>query len=247
MATRSRNPGRVFVAGASGVIGRRLCRLLVGDGWAVVGTTRTRDKQALLEDLGVEPAVVDAFDRAALRDAVCRAAPAVVVHQMTDLPTALDPTAMPEALLRTAALRETGTANLVDASIAAGAARLVAQSIAFVYAPGPPPFREEAPLAVDDPNLGRTVRAVLALERQVLQAPFTGLVLRYGRLYGPTTGFDAASGAGCAVHVDAAADAARRALTRGAPGIYNVCEDDPMVTNEKATDALGWDPQFRIR
>lgn len=247
MNATGRHRGRAFVAGASGVIGRQLCRLLVDDGWAVVGTTRSRDRQALLEALGVQPVVVDAFDRAALRAAVCAAAPDVVVHQMTDLPAALDPAAMPEALLRTAALRETGTANLVDASIAAGVARMVAQSIAFAYAPGPLPYREEAPLAVDDPRLGATVRAVLTLERQVLQAPLAGVVLRYGRLYGPATGFDERAEAGCAVHVDAAADAARRALTRGAPGIYNICEDDPTVTNEKARDALGWDPQFRIR
>lgn len=238
---------RVFVAGASGVIGRRLCRLLLADGWAVVGSTRSPERQALLRELGVEPAVVDAFDRAALRDALRDARPEVVVNQMTDLPPALDPAAMPGALLRTAALREAGTANLVDASAAAGVVRMVAQSIAFAYAPGPSPQREEAPLAVDDPRLGVTVRAVLALERQVLQAPFAGVVLRYGRLYGPETGFDRASDQGCAVHVDAAADAARLAMTRGAAGIYNVCEDDPAVSNEKAIDGLGWDPRFRVR
>ena len=237
---------RVFVAGASGAIGRRLCRLLVADGWAVIGTTRSADKRALLENLGVEPVVVDAFDRAALRAAVRATAPAVIVHQLSDLPPALDAAAMPAALLRTAALREAGTANLVDASVAAGVKRMVAQSIAFAYAPGPPPYREEAPLAVDDPRLGATVRAVLALEREVLQAPFAGVVLRYGRLYGPGTGFDRAADEGCAVHVDAAADAARLALERGAPGIYNVCEDDPRIANDKAIDALGWNPRFRI-
>ncbi len=237
---------RVFVAGASGVIGRSLCRLLVADGWAVVGTTRSADKRALLRGLGVEPAVVDAFDRAALRDAVRDAAPDVVVNQMTELPPALDAAAMPAALQRTAWLRETGSANLVDAAIAAGAARMVAQSIAFAYAPGSAPHREDAPLAIDHPRLGATVRAVLALERQVLQAPFAGIVLRYGRLYGPGTGCADPSAEGCTLHVDAAADAARLALTRGAPGIYNVCEDDPAVANEKAIDALGWNPEFRL-
>ena len=221
--------------------------MLVADGWAVVGSTRSADKRGLLENLGVEPVVVDAFDRAALRAAVRAAAPAVVVHQMTDLPPALDAAAMPAALDRTALLREIGTANLVDASAAAGVERLVAQSIAFAYAPGPLPYREEAPLAVDDRRTGATVRAVMALERQVLNAPFVGVVLRYGRLYGRGTGFEVPSAEGCTVHVDAAADAARLAMTRGAPGIYNVCEDDPAVSNEKAIDALGWDPRFRIR
>ncbi len=238
---------RVFVAGASGAIGRRLCRLLVADDWAVVGTTRSANKRETLENLGVEPVIVDAFDRAALRAAVRAAAPAIVVHQMTDLPPALDAAAMPEALLRTAWLRETGTANLVDASIAAGVERMVAQSIAFAYAPGPLPHREEAPLAVDDARLGATVRAVLALERQVLQAPFAGIVLRYGRLYGRGTGFDVPSAGGCAVHVDAAADAARLAMSRGAPGIYNICEPDGEVSIEKAVDVLGWGPDFRLR
>ncbi len=240
-------PQRAFVAGASGAIGRRLCRLLVADGWAAVGTTRSPDKRGMLQDLGVEPVIVDAFDRAALREAVRAAAPAVVVHQMTDLPPALDPAAMPDALARTAALREAGTANLVDAGVAAGITRMVAQSIAFAYAPGPAPHREDAALDLENPRLRTTVRAIMALERQVLQAPFAGIVLRYGRLYGPGTGFADAPAGGCVVHVDAAADAARRAMTRGAPGIYNVCEDDARVANEKAIDALGWDPQFRIR
>ena len=238
---------RVLVAGASGAIGRRLCRLLVADGWSVAGTTRSADKRERLEALGVEPVVVDAFDRAALRAAVCEVSPAVIVHQLSDLPPALDPEAMPEALVRTAALREVGTANLVDAGIAAGITRMVAQSIAFAYAPGPAPHREDAPLDLDNPRLELTLRAILALERQVLQAPFAGIVLRYGRLYGPGTGFAVPADAGIVLHVDAAADAARRALTRGAPGIYNVCEDDGSVASDKASDALGWDPGFRLR
>jgi nucleoside-diphosphate-sugar epimerase len=238
---------RAFIAGASGAIGQRLCRLLVDSGWTVVGTTRSDEKAERLRALGVDPVIVDAFDRAALRDAARAASPGVIVHLLTDLPTALDPARMPEALIRTASLREIGTANLVDAGIAAGAGRMVAQSIAFAYAPGPGPYREESPLDLDDAYFGATVRAILALERQVLQAPFDGIVLRYGKLYGPGTGFDAAPEGGCALQVDDAADAARRAMTRGAPGIYNVCEDSATVSTEKAADALGWKPGFRIR
>lgn len=238
--------GRVFLAGASGAIGRRLCRLLVQDGWAVSGTTRFPEKAQLLRALGVTPVVVDAFDAERLQQAVVSARPDAVVHQLTDLPPGLDPARMAQALERNARLREIGTRHLVAAACAAGARRLVAQSIAFAYAPGPPPFHEEAALDVDAADAGwrRTVRAVASLERQVLGAPLTGIVLRYGRLYGPGTGF-AHAPKSAPLHVDAAADAARRALTSADAGIYNVAEDDGKVATTKARERLGWDPGFR--
>jgi nucleoside-diphosphate-sugar epimerase len=236
---------RVFVAGASGAIGRRLCRLLVNEGWSVIGTTRSPEKAPMLLELGVEPVIVDVFDDARLVDVVRNAEPEVVVHQLTDLPPALDPTKMAEALVRNARLRELGTRNLVAAAVAAGAKRMVAQSLAFVYAPGPMPYREDAPLCLDDPLYGETARAVASLEQQVLAAPLTGIVLRYGKLYGPGTGFDLPASGG-PVHVDDAADAARRALTRGETGAYNIAEDDGAVAITKAADALGWVPGFRL-
>src|SRR5512146_2398500 len=114
--TMSHEPkGTVLVAGASGAIGRRLCRLLVDDGWLVVGTTRSADRAAMLRDIGVEPAVVDVFDEARLLDLARQARPAVVVHQLTDLPPALDPAQMPAARVRNARIREVGTRNLVAA------------------------------------------------------------------------------------------------------------------------------------
>lgn len=232
---------RVFMAGASGAIGRRLSRLLVSDGWSVIGTTRSPEKVSLLRDLGVEPVIVDVFDAALLRELVQKTAPDIVVHQLTDLPPALDPTKMAEALVRNARLREIGTHNLVAAAVAAGVQRLVAQSIAFVYAPGPMPYHEDAPLVA----AGETVSAVISLEQQVLTAPLTGIVLRYGKLYGPGTGFDSPSSGG-PLHVDDAADAARRALTRGERGIYNIAEDDGTVSIQKAVDELGWTPGFRL-
>jgi nucleoside-diphosphate-sugar epimerase len=137
----------VFVAGASGAIGRRLCRLLFDDGWTVVGTTRAQAKTAMLRDLGVEPVVVDVFDAPRLLDIVRAAKPEVVV--------------------------------------------------------------------------------------------------RYGMIYGPGTGFDQPP-AGIPLHVDDAADAARRALTRGEAGIYNVAEDNGAVSIKKATDAFGWVAGFRL-
>ncbi|BDG09366.1 NAD-dependent epimerase/dehydratase family protein [Anaeromyxobacter paludicola] len=235
----------VFLAGAAGAIGRRLAPLLVASGWRVVGTTRSEGKVALLRELGVEPVVVDVFDAGALRDAVAEARPEVVIHQLTDLPLGLEASKMTAALVRNARLRDEGTRNLVAAAVGAGARRLVAQSIAFVYAEGPTPHREEDPLLPEThPVYGETVRAVASLERQVLAAPLDGVVLRYGLFYGPGTGFDAPVGPG-AVHVDAAAKAAELALTRATPGVYNVAEDDGAVTIEKATRILGWDAGWR--
>lgn len=235
----------VFVAGATGAIGRSLCRLLVQDGWKVTGTTRSQAKVALLRELGVAPVVVDVFDAAALREAVVKAEPEVVVHQLTDLPPALDPALMTEALVRNARLRDVGTGNLVTAAVAAGAKRMIAQSLGFVYAAGPRPYREHAPLLVDVPDYLETVQAVLSLERQVLAAPLAGIVLRYGKLYGPGTGFDTAP-EGSPLHVDDAADAARRAMTAGEPGIYNITEDDGVASIAKAKAAFGWVPGFRL-
>ena len=238
---------RVFVAGASGAVGRRLCRLLVEEGWQVTGTTRSPDRAAALEALGVEPAILDVFDERALHRAVAQSGASFVVHQLTDLPPGLDPAQMAEARVRNARIREVGTANLVRAAVANGVERLIAQSIAFAYAPGARPYREESPLDVAAANevSAQTARAVASLERQVLEAPLVGIVLRYGKFYGPGTGFDVPRIDG-PVHVDAAADAARRALSRGERGVYNVAEDDGAVSSAKAKAALGWRADFRI-
>ena len=244
---RIKSNNRVFVAGASGAIGRRLCRLLIEDGWNVIGTTRSTERAAALRAIGVTPVIVDVFDQDRLLNVVAEARPAVVVHQLTDLPPALDPSRMAEARARNARIREVGTRHLVAAAVAGGVGRMVAQSIAFAYAPGPTPYRENWPLNVDDPDEGArlSARAVASLERQVLEAPFPGIVLRYGRFYGPGTGFDAPRSGG-PVHVDAAADAARRAITRGGAGVYNIAEHDGTVSSLKATTELGWNPDFRI-
>jgi len=127
----------VFLAGAAGAIGRPLASLLVAEGWRVVGTTRSPDKAAMLSALGVEPAILDVFDAAALADAVGRTRPWVVIHQLTDLPLGLDPGRMVDALVRNARLRDEGTRNLVAAALQAGVRRLIAQSVAFTYADGP--------------------------------------------------------------------------------------------------------------
>lgn len=233
-----------FLAGAAGAVGRRLAPLLIAAGWRVVGTTRSPARVPLLRAMGVEPVVLDAYDAAALRRAVVAAQPRAVIHQLTDLPPALDPARMAEALPRNARLRDEGTRNLVAAAIAAGAGRLVAASLAFVYAPGRAPHGEDDPLALDDPAYGATVRGVASLERQVTEAPLAGVVLRYGLLYGAGTGFDA-PGNPPALHVDAAARAAVLAAAGDATGIFNIAEDDGAVTIDKARRMLGFDPAWR--
>jgi len=225
----------LFLAGASGAIGRRLAPLLIADGWRVVGATRFAEKTDLLRRLGVEPVVLDVYDAEALRAAVAQARPRVVIHQLTDLPPALEPALMPEGLIRNARIREEGTRNLVAAAVRAGAERLIAQSLAFVYADGPRPHREDDPL---------TSPSVVSLEAQVRQALLAGVVLRYGRIYGPGTGFETASGA-APVHVDAAAHAAALAVGVGAPGVYNIAEDDGLVSSDKARRELGWNAGWR--
>ena len=205
----------------------------------MVGTSRSAERSAELRSLGVEPAIVDVFDREALIGAVARARPEVVVHQLTDLPKAFSPSGMAAARAGNARIREIGTENLVAAATLAGARRLVAQSIAFAYAEGAQPYAEEADLDI------ATWPAVARLEALVLGGPLEGIVLRYGRLYGPRTWFDAPSGK-APLHVDAAADAARRAIALGSRGIYNVAEDDGTVASAKARADLGWDPGFRV-
>lgn len=235
---------RIFLAGAGGAIGRRLVPLLLQAGYQVTGTTRSYQKSAMLLRMGIVPVVVDVFDMPALRDAVVAASPDIVIHQLTDLPPGLDPARMEEGRRRNARLREIGTRNLVDAALAAGARRLIAQSIAFAYAPLPPERRGTA-LLESDP-LDADARGVRMLEDAVLQTPgLDGIVLRYGALYGPGTGFDAPGKAG-PVHVDAAAQAALLAVTRGAPGIYNIAEDDGTLSLDKARRELGWEAGFRL-
>jgi nucleoside-diphosphate-sugar epimerase len=240
---------RIFLAGSTGAIGRRLIPLLLSNGHSVTGTTRSAPKAAELEKQGATPVVLDVFDSAAVREAVASARPEVVIHQLTDLPQVLDPAQMAASRERNTRLRMEGAANLVAAARAAGARRLIAQSIGFAYANGPEPHAETDPLASPDGDDASaiTAKGVRALEDAVLGASgIEGIVLRYGRLYGPGAWFAAASGKG-PLHVDAAAEAARLAVTRGAPGIYNIAEDDGALVTEKARRELGFDPGFRLK
>lgn len=235
----------IFLAGASGAIGRRLVPILVAEGYRVIGSTRSAQKMELLAELGATPVRVDVFDSPRLSQTVAGARPDIVMHQLTDLPPGLDPTRMDEALRRNARVRDEGTRNLMAAALAAGVRRLIAQSIAFAYADGPLPHTEQDALAINaGGRAGVTARGVASLEHQVLDAPIEGLVLRYGRLYGPGTGFEAPAGRS-PLHIDAAARAAVLAVTSGEPGVYNIAEDDGAVSSGKARHQLGWSADWR--
>lgn len=238
---------RVFVAGAWGAIGRALCPLLVADGHVVTGTTRSPERAIEMRTAGVTPVIVDVYDATALAIAVAAARPDAVIHQLTDLPELLTGSATPDTFARNARVRVEGTRNLVAAALAAGAGRLVAQSICWLYPRGSEPHLEPEPLyRPTDGSDTSGVDGVLALERAVTATQgIQGLVLRYGRLYGPYTGVEAPPPS-APVHVEAAAHAARLALTTGEPGIYNVAEDDGYVSIDRARRLLGWNPDFRV-
>src|SRR5262249_49470906 len=235
---------KIFLAGAAGAVRRRLVPLLLEAGYSVSGTTRSGEKASELKARGVTAVVVDVYDAAVLRDAVVRARPDVVIHQLTDLPKVLDRVRPPGGFSGNTRLRIEGTANLVTAAQAAGARRLIAQSIAFAYAPGREPDAETDPLASPegDSSHAVTARGVRALEEAVLGAAgLTGIVLRYGRLWGPGTWNPAPTGRGV-LHVDAAAHAACLAVTRGQAGVYNIAERDGAVATDKAQRELGFNP-----
>jgi nucleoside-diphosphate-sugar epimerase len=144
-------------------------------------------------------------------------------------------------------VREEGTRNLVEAAIAAGARRIIAQSVAWIYAPGPQPHTEDHPLDRDARGgAAITVAGVLALERLALGSPpLEGVVLRYGQLYGPGTWNTAQSGP-APLHVDAAAHAALLAIATQHAGVFNIAEEKGLVSSGRARRLLGWDPGFRL-
>jgi nucleoside-diphosphate-sugar epimerase len=231
-------------------MGIRAARLLVAAGYEVFGTTRSREKIRALEAIGATPLVVDAFDQRAVADAVCEARPRIVMQQLTDLPDnlqALDAAGLREAFVRNARMRKEGTRNLITAAIEAHAERYIAQSIAWVYAPGLEPHSEDDALDLHaEGTHAITVGGVLELERLVLESPpLFGTVLRYGQLYGPDTGVDEPTGV-VPVHVDAAAWAALLTTQHNATGVFNLAESETYVSTLRARSELGWRPGFRI-
>jgi uncharacterized protein YbjT (DUF2867 family) len=192
---------RIFLAGASGVIGQRLVPMLVEAGHEVAGTTRSAEKAELVRGLGCEPVVIDVYDAEALRSAVVDFAPDLVMYQLTDLPD--DASQIPDRAAANARIREEGTANLIAAAQAAGAGRFLAQSIAWTPAAG---------------NESRE-----ALEAQTLAYDGVGVVLRYGQFYGPGTYYEAEPPDPPRIQIDAAA--CRTASSLDAPtGVVEIIE-----------------------
>lgn len=235
---------KIFLAGASGAIGRRLVPLLLADGHEVIGMTRSADAARDLKAAGVTPAVADVYDADALTRAVVATRPDIVMHQLTDLPRVLDETQLAAQYPRNARIRIEGTRNLVAAAKAAGARRFIVQSVAFAYAPGKEPHVEADPLNVADGPRVVTVRAAADMERQVLDSGMEAVVLRYGLFYGPGTWTETPARKP-SLHIDAAAKAALLSMT-GKAGIYNVADDDGTVSIEKARKEWGFDPAFRL-
>jgi nucleoside-diphosphate-sugar epimerase len=243
---------RVFLAGATGAIGKQLVPRLVQAGHEVTGMTRSESKQAMLAELGAEPVVADALDPDQVADAVARARPEVIVHQLTAI-GALDMRHFDRAFALTNRLRTEGTDHLLSAGQAVGVKRFVAQSYWGGYArTGPSVKSEDDPL---DPAPAREMRqtaaAIRYVEEAVLRAQWTeGIVLRYGAFYGPGTSLAPGGdqyevvrqrkfpvvgdggGVWSFIHVADAADATVAAIERGKRGTYNVVDDDPARVAE---------------
>jgi nucleoside-diphosphate-sugar epimerase len=193
---------RIFLAGATGVIGLRLIPLLLADGHTVAGMTRTAGQADQLRELGVQPVVCDVFDAAAVTAAVTEFRPDLVLHQLTDLPD--DAADIPRFAERGRRMRDEGTRNLLAAARAAGPARVIAQSISWEL-PG-----EEAQVATG------------AFERTVLRDG--GVVIRYGQFWGPGTYYPDSPPSRPRIHLD---DAARQTMTAldAPPGLTLVADD----------------------
>lgn len=243
---------RVFLAGATGAIGRRLVPLLIAEGHEVTGMTRSSERAQALREAGAQAVVADALDEGAVREAVSQARPQAVIHELTSLPARLDPRKIERDFRLNDRLRSEGTRHLVAAAQAAGAERILAQSIAFMYAPGPPGtvHGEDDPLLLEEAlkSFRRTAGAVVDLERTVGGAG--GIVLRYGYFYGPGTSISRegtlaadikrrrlpvigdGAGAWSFIHIDDAAKATVRALAHEGQGVYNIVDDEPALVRD---------------
>jgi nucleoside-diphosphate-sugar epimerase len=261
---------KILIAGATGAIGRPLVKLLQADGHAVSALTRSAERAAALEQAGVDPHVCDVFDAGSVLEAVTAAQPEVLIDQLTAIPQKVDIRRYERDFAPTARLRAEATPHLMAAAAAAGVRRVLCQSVSFLTVPeGPQIHDESARSYTDAPNqFGPMARATDAMERSVLGTPgVEGVVLRYGFFYGPgtTTAPDgsvaaevrkrrypvAGGGTGVSsfVHIDDAAAATVAALTGGAPGIYNVCDDEPAPMHEwlpALAAAIGAKPPRRV-
>jgi nucleoside-diphosphate-sugar epimerase len=264
---------KVFIAGATGALGRRLVPPLVAKGHEVTGMTHAPEKKELLRELGARPALADALDPDAVAAAVAAAEPEVIVHQLTALSGSLDLRHFDRSFAQTNRLRTEGTDNLLAAGRAVGARKFVAQSFA-----GWPSARtggrvksEDDPLDSDPPDQVRTtLEAILYLEKAVTSADWTeGIALRYGGFYGPGTSLGTdpegeqtaavrgrkfpivggGHGVWSLIHIDDAAAATVAAIDRGRRGVYHVVDDEPAEVREwlpVLASALGAKPPRRV-
>lgn len=262
---------KVFVAGANGAIGKPLVSQLVAGGYDVIAMTRSPQYVTALRAAGAEPVVADVFDRDTLIEAVKRTEPEVVIHELTALAAMKNFNKFDDEFAMTNRLRTEGTDNLLAAAQAAGARRFIAQSFGnWNYArSGKNPKTEEDPLDPTPPrNQTQSLQAIRYVENTVVNANrIQGIALRYGNLYGPGTGFAingniAASvrkralpivgnGAGIwsFIHIEDAAKATIAAMQQGAPGIYNIVDDEPAPVSvwlPEFARALGAKPPFHI-
>jgi 2-alkyl-3-oxoalkanoate reductase len=240
---------RVFVTGATGAVGQYLVPGLVAAGHQVTATTRSPGKVARLREAGAEPAVVDGLDREAVLAAVRAAAPEVIIHQMTALAGMRAPRRLDRDFAVTNELRTRGTDNLLAAAAAAGTRRVIAQSFS-----GWPNERSGGPVKTEDdpldprpvPSSAATLAAIRHVEEAVPRGVPEGIVLRYGFLYGPGTSdvmldtvrkrqlplVGGGTGVWSFTHVADAASATVAAVTRGAPGVYNIVDSAPAPAAE---------------
>jgi nucleoside-diphosphate-sugar epimerase len=263
---------KVFVAGATGAIGRQLVPLLVRGGHEVVGMTRTESKRDLLQRMGARPVVADALDPEAVGRAVSEAEPEVIVHQLTAIPASVNLRRMERDFAATNRLRIEGTDHLLSAGRAAGVRRFVAQSFASWFARSGGAVKSETdPLDPQPPAAIRTtLEAIQHVEQAVTGAGWIeGIVLRYGAFYGPGTSFavkppgelvelirkrmfpivGGGAGVWSFIHIEDAAVATVDAVERGAPGIYHVVDDEPAPVGEwlpVAAEALGAKRPWRL-
>ena len=262
---------RIFVAGATGAVGRHLVPLLVASGHQVVASTRSAAKAGGLRELGAEPVIADGLDAADMRTAVISARPDVVIHQMTDLAAATDLRHFDRAFARTNELRTRGTDNLLAAAREAGAKGFIAQSFCgWTFSRHGGAIKTEADEL--DPNppeeLRRTLEAIRYLERTVTASPAPeGIVMRYGFFYGPETGtlsqamkdqlrrrrvpvIGDGGGYWSFIHTEDAASATLAAVERGRGGnIYNIVDDHPVQVRDwlpALAEILGAKPPLHV-
>ncbi len=217
---------KVFLAGATGAIGTRLVPLLVRAGHTVTGATRHRDKAESIRAAGAFPAVVDALNPRAVLEAVQRAEPDVIIHQLTAIPARFNMRHFDQAFALTNRLRSAGTDHLLVAARAVGCRRVIAQSYAgwpYARTGGWVKTEEDPLMSSPEPAWRQSLRAILHVESAVLEErTMEGFVLRYGAFYGPGTSLDWSF-----IHIDDAAAATLAAVEANVPGLYNVTDDEP--------------------